>query len=220
MAFLVPFLAKDRGFYLKYGAGRRNHPDATQYRCGGAAERRDRLYRADRLGDPFRRPRIADPRHLDRHQVAILQHHRAEQIQISKDLKGATIGITSIGGTNHISTRMTLRSSVSTRKKTSSLSPSAMKNSCTTLSRSAAPTPSCWRRPYSIQLKREGFPILAKTAQYVTIPFSGLGMTIDRIKNNRAQIKKVLKAEIEVCAICGQPGRHGRSDPQTLQHGR
>ena len=51
--------------------------------------------------------------------------------------------------------------------------------------------------PFSVQLKREGFPILAHTAQYVTIPFSGLGTTIDRIKNNRAQIKKLLKAEIE-----------------------
>ena len=51
--------------------------------------------------------------------------------------------------------------------------------------------------PYSIQLKREGFPILANTAQYVTIPFSGLGTTLDRIKSNRAQIKKLLKAEIE-----------------------
>ena len=51
--------------------------------------------------------------------------------------------------------------------------------------------------PYSIQLKREGFPILANTAQYVTIPFSGLGTTLDRIKNNRAQIKKLLKGEIE-----------------------
>jgi ABC-type nitrate/sulfonate/bicarbonate transport system substrate-binding protein len=31
----------------------------------------------------------------------------------------------------------------------------------------------------------------------VTIPFSGLGTTLDRIKNNRPQIKRLLKAEIE-----------------------
>ena len=51
--------------------------------------------------------------------------------------------------------------------------------------------------PFSVQLKREGFPLLAQTADYVTIPFSGLGTTTDRIKNNRAQIKRLLKAEIE-----------------------
>jgi ABC-type nitrate/sulfonate/bicarbonate transport system substrate-binding protein len=51
--------------------------------------------------------------------------------------------------------------------------------------------------PFSVQLKREGFPLLAHTAEYVTIPFSGLGMTVERIKNNRPQIKRLLKAEIE-----------------------
>jgi ABC-type nitrate/sulfonate/bicarbonate transport system substrate-binding protein len=51
--------------------------------------------------------------------------------------------------------------------------------------------------PFSVQLKREGFPLLAHTAEYVTIPFSGLGTTIERIKSNRAQIKRLLKAEIE-----------------------
>jgi ABC-type nitrate/sulfonate/bicarbonate transport system substrate-binding protein len=51
--------------------------------------------------------------------------------------------------------------------------------------------------PFSVQLKREGFPLLAHTAQYVTIPFSGLGTTIERIKSNRGQVKKLLRAEIE-----------------------
>jgi ABC-type nitrate/sulfonate/bicarbonate transport system substrate-binding protein len=48
-----------------------------------------------------------------------------------------------------------------------------------------------------VQLRREGFPLLAHTAPYVTIPFSGLGTTTDRIRSNRAQIKRLLKAEIE-----------------------
>jgi hypothetical protein len=48
-----------------------------------------------------------------------------------------------------------------------------------------------------VQLKREGFPLIAHTAEYVTIPFSGLGTTVERIKSNRPQIKRLLKAEIE-----------------------
>ena len=51
--------------------------------------------------------------------------------------------------------------------------------------------------PYSVQLKREGYPILANTADHVVIPFSGLGATLDKIKTNRAQVKRLLKAEIE-----------------------
>jgi ABC-type nitrate/sulfonate/bicarbonate transport system substrate-binding protein len=51
--------------------------------------------------------------------------------------------------------------------------------------------------PFSLQLKREGYPMLANTADYVVIPFSGLGTTIERIKSNRPQVKRLLKAEIE-----------------------
>ena len=39
--------------------------------------------------------------------------------------------------------------------------------------------------------------MLANTADYVVIPFSGLGTTIERIKSNRPQVKRLLKAEIE-----------------------
>ncbi len=55
--------------------------------------------------------------------------------------------------------------------------------------------------PFSVQAKREGFPILAQTADHVVIPFSGLGTTIERIKTNRAQVKRVLKAEIEALRL-------------------
>ena len=34
LAFLVPFVAKDRGFLLKDTAGSRAYPDAPQYLCG------------------------------------------------------------------------------------------------------------------------------------------------------------------------------------------
>ena len=51
--------------------------------------------------------------------------------------------------------------------------------------------------PFSLQLKREGYSMLANTADYVVIPFSGLGTTIERIKSNRPQVKRLLKAEIE-----------------------
>ena len=51
--------------------------------------------------------------------------------------------------------------------------------------------------PFSVLLKREGFPLLAHTAQILTFPFSGIGTTTDRIGRNRTQVKKVLKGEIE-----------------------
>jgi ABC-type nitrate/sulfonate/bicarbonate transport system substrate-binding protein len=107
------------------------------------------------------------------------------------------IGLTSIGGTNHVSTRMTLRQfGLDIDKDVKILAIGEEKLMVDTFKMGrvdaivVAP-------PFSVQLKREGFPILAQTADHVVIPFSGLGTTLDRIKNNRAQIKRVLRAEIE-----------------------
>jgi ABC-type nitrate/sulfonate/bicarbonate transport system substrate-binding protein len=114
-----------------------------------------------------------------------------------KDLKGAVIGLASIGGTNHVSTRMTLRQfglDIDKDVKILAIGDEKLMYDTFKMGRvdSIVVAP-----PYSVQLKREGFPILAQTADHVVIPFSGLGTTIDRIKSNRAQVKKLLKAEIE-----------------------
>jgi len=47
--------------------------------------------------------------------------------------------------------------------------------------------------PFSVLLKREGFPLLAHTAQVVSIPFVGLSATVEKIRQNRSQVKKLLK---------------------------
>ena len=117
--------------------------------------------------------------------------------KVMKDLKGATIGMTSIGGTNHVSTRLTLRQfGLDPEKdvKLLAIGDEKLMYEAFKIGRvdSVVVAP-----PFSVQLKREGFPLLAHTAEYVTIPFSGLGTTVERIKNNRPQIKRLLKAEIE-----------------------
>jgi ABC-type nitrate/sulfonate/bicarbonate transport system substrate-binding protein len=52
-----------------------------------------------------------------------------------------------------------------------------------------------------VLLKRDGYSLLANTAEVMTIPFSGLGTTLDRISRNRVQVKKLLKAEIEALRL-------------------
>ena len=46
-------------------------------------------------------------------------------------------------------------------------------------------------------MKREGFPALANTADVVSIPLAGLSATLEKIKQNRSQVKRVLKSEVE-----------------------
>jgi ABC-type nitrate/sulfonate/bicarbonate transport system substrate-binding protein len=114
-----------------------------------------------------------------------------------KDLKGAVIGLTSIGGTNYVSARLTLRHfgfDPDKDVKLLAIGDEKLMYDAFKIGRVdcivVAP-------PYSVLAKRAGYSLLAHTAQHVTIPFSGLGTTIDRIKSNRSQVKKLLKAEIE-----------------------
>ncbi|HSK30306.1 MAG TPA: ABC transporter substrate-binding protein, partial [Candidatus Limnocylindria bacterium] len=114
-----------------------------------------------------------------------------------KDLKGAVIGLTSIGGTNHISTRITLsKLGFNPDRDVKFLAIGDEKVMFDAFKAGRADVV-VLAPPFSVQLKREGFPILAQTAEHVVIPFSGLGTTINRIENHRPQIIRVLKAEIE-----------------------
>jgi ABC-type nitrate/sulfonate/bicarbonate transport system substrate-binding protein len=119
---------------------------------------------------------------------------RFKQVQ---DLKGAIIGLTSIGGTNHVSTRMTLRQhGVDPDKdvKFLAIGDERLVYDAFKFGRvdAVALAP-----PFSLRLKREGYPTLANIADHVVIPFSGLGTTIERIKTQRQQVKRLLRAEIE-----------------------
>jgi len=197
MAFLVPFIAKDRGFYLKQGA----EVELIQMRpnIAVAALLSGDIDYIELIGSAIRSaarglPIRAISTSIKSPFFSVIAQNKFKSV---KDLKGATIGIASIGGTNHISTRLTLKEfGLDPEKdvKLIAIGDEKLIYDAFKIGRTEAVV---LAPPYSIQLKREGFPILANTAQYVTIPFSGLGTTLDRIKSNRAQIKKLLKAEIE-----------------------
>jgi len=197
LAFLVPFVAKDRGLYPKYGS----EVELIQMRpnIAMAALLSGDIDYAELIGSVIRSaarglPVRAISTGIKAPFFSIVAQNKYKSV---KDLKGAVIGLASIGGTNHISTRLTLRQfGLDPDKDVKFLAIGDEKLMYDTFKfgrvESIVVAP-----PFSVQLKREGFPLLAHTADYVTIPFSGLGTTTDRIKTNRAQIKRLLKAEIE-----------------------
>jgi NitT/TauT family transport system substrate-binding protein len=197
MAFLVPFIAKDRGFYLKQGA----EVELIQMRpnIAVAALLSGDIDYIELIGSAIRSaarglPIRAISTSIKSPFFSVIAQNKFKSV---KDLKGATIGIASIGGTNHISTRLTLKEFGLDPEKDVKLIAIGDEKLIYDAFKIGRTDAVVLAPPYSIQLKREGFPILANTAQYVTIPFSGLGTTLARIKSNRAQIKKLLKAEIE-----------------------
>jgi NitT/TauT family transport system substrate-binding protein len=114
-----------------------------------------------------------------------------------KDLKGATIGVTAIGGTNYVSTRLTLRHyglDPDKDVKILAIGDEKLMYEAFKVGRvdSIVVAP-----PFSVILKREGFPLLAHTGELLNFPFSGLGTTLDKIGKNRAQARKLLRGEIE-----------------------
>jgi NitT/TauT family transport system substrate-binding protein len=201
MAFLVPFVAKDRGLYLKNGT----EVELIQMRPNVAmaallsgdidyVELIGSIIRSGAKGLPVR----AISTSIKAPFFSFVAQNRYKNM---KDLKGAVIGLTSIGGTNHVSTRLTLRQFGLDPEKDVKLLAIGDEKLMYDVFKLGRVDCVVLAPPYSVQLKREGFPLLAHTAQYVTIPFSGLGTTLDRIKSNRAQIKRLLKAEIEGMAF-------------------
>jgi len=197
LAFLVPFVSKDRGLYAKHGT----EVEIIQMRpnVAMAALISGDIQYVELIGSIIRGAAKGLPvRAISTGIKAPFFSFVAQnKYKSMKDLKGAIIGITSIGGTNHVSTRITLRQfGLDPEKdvKLLAIGDEKLMYDAFKIGRIDAIVVA---PPFSVQLKREGFPLLAHTAEYVTIPFSGLGTTIERIKSNRTQIKRLLKAEIE-----------------------
>ena len=201
LAFLVPFVAKDRGLYAKQGID----AELIQIKPGvamGALISGDVDY-AELIGSVIRSaakglPVRAISTSIKAPFFSFLAQNRFKNI---KELKNGTIGVTAIGGTNHISTQMTLKHfgiDPAKEVKLIAIGDERLMYDALKIGRVDAIVVA---PPFSVLLKREGYPLLANTADVMTIPFSGLGTTIDRINRNRPQVKKLLRAEIEALRL-------------------
>ena len=197
LAFLVPFVAKDRGFYAKHGI----EAELIQVRpnVAMAALLSGDIDYVELIGSIIRSAgRGAPVRAISTSIKAPFFSFAANsKFKTIKDLKGATIGVTAIGGTNYVSTRLTLRHyglDPDEDVKILAIGDEKLMYEAFRIGRVdcvvVAP-------PFSVILRREGFPLLAHTGELLNFPFSGLGTTLDKIAKNRAQARKLLRGEIE-----------------------
>ena len=197
LAFLVPFVAKDRGFYAKHGI----EAELIQVRpnVAMAALLSGDIDYVELIGSIIRSAgRGAPVRAISTSIKAPFFSFAANsKFKTIKDLKGATIGVTAIGGTNYVSTRLTLRHyglDPDKDVKILAIGDEKLMYEAFKIGRvdSVVVAP-----PFSVILRREGFPLLAHTGELLNFPFSGLGTTLDKIGKNRAQARKLLRGEIE-----------------------
>jgi NitT/TauT family transport system substrate-binding protein len=197
LAFLVPFVAKDRGLYTKHGI----EAELIQVRpnVAMAALLSGDIDYVELIGSIIRSAgRGAPVRAISTSIKAPFFSFAANgKFKTIKDLRGATIGVTAIGGTNYVSTRLTLRHyglDPDKDVKILAIGDEKLMYEAFKIGRVdcvvVAP-------PFSVILRREGFPLLAHTGELLNFPFSGLGTTLDKIGKNRAQARKLLRGEIE-----------------------
>lgn len=197
LSFLAAFIAKDRGFYAKNGLG----AELVQARPavniaalvsgdGDYAEVFGSAIRSAARGAPVRAFSTSI-------KAPFFSLVVPPSIKSVKELKGRVIGVTSLGGTNQISGRLLLQHfGLDPDRDVKFLAIGEEKFVVEALKAKrvdailVAP-------PFSILMKREGFVLLANTADVASIPLAGLSTTLDKIKQNRSQVKRVLKAEVE-----------------------
>lgn len=206
LAFLIPFIAKDRGFYATNGLNAelvqvRPSVNIAALLSGDAdyAEVLGSAIRSAARGAPVR----AFSTSIKAPFFSLVVHPSIKSV---KELKGRVIGVTSIGGTNQISGRLLLQHfGIDPEREVKFLAIGEEKFMVEAFKIRrvdavlVAP-------PFSVLLKREGFPLLANTAQVLSIPFVGLSTTVEKIRQNRSQAKRVFKAEVEAL-------RYFRDDP-------
>ncbi|HEV8341975.1 MAG TPA: ABC transporter substrate-binding protein [Candidatus Binatia bacterium] len=197
LAFLTAFVAKDRDFYAKNGL----NVELVQVRPGvaiAALLSGDADY-AEVLGSAIRSAARGAPIRAVSTSIKAPFFSLAAQpgIKSVKELKARSIGVTAIGGTNYISARLLLQHfglDPDREAKIIAIGDEKLMYEALKIRRVDAVMVA---PPFSVLLKREGFPLLAHTAQVLSIPFVGLSATLDKIRKNRLQVKNVLKAEVE-----------------------
>ena len=207
LGFLQMFLAKDRGFYAAQGLEteliRVSPVAAVSALIGGDADYTELLtssVRAAAKGAPIRVVSMAVG-------APFFSLVGRSPFKAVKDLKGATIGVNAIGGSNYISTRMLLlHYGVDPERDIKMLPLGDHKTlyEALKLGRVDAVTVN---PPFSVLLMREGFPLLAHSAKIVSFPIGGVATTLKKINQNHDQVKRVVKAEMEAL-------RYLRQQPQ------
>ena len=197
LSFLAAFIARDRGFYAKNGLSAelvqaRPTVNIAALVSGDVdyAEVFGSAIRSAARGAPVR----AFSTSIKAPFFSLIVN---PTIKSFKDLKGRVIGVTSLGGTNQISGRLMLQHFGIDPDRDVKFLAIGEEKFVVEAFKTKRVDAILVAPPFSILMKREGFTALANTADVVSIPLAGLSATVEKIKQNRSQVKRVLKSEIE-----------------------
>jgi NitT/TauT family transport system substrate-binding protein len=197
LTFLAAFIAKDRGFYARNGL----NAELIQARpaVNIAALLSGDVDYVEVFGSAIRSAARGAPIRAFSNSIKAPFFSLIAQPSIKsvKDLKGRVIGVTSIGGTNQISGRLLFQHFGVDPDKDLKFLAIGEEKFVVEAFKAKRVDAILVAPPFSIMMKRAGFSVLANAADIVAFPLAGLSTTVDKIKQNRSQVKRVLKSEIE-----------------------
>ena len=210
LTYLETFVSKDRGFYAKNGF------EAELIMVGpsvglmallsGDVDYFAPLGSVIRLagkGGPVRAISASRP-------FSFLVMAAQPQYKNVRELNGKIVGVSFLGGGHHLYTKLLLRHFGIDPDRHAKIIPVGDQKLVYQALKIGRVDAVMVDPPFSVMLKREGFPILARVSDVVPIPAGGLGTTLRKINNNRSQVKRVLKADLESL-------RYLRSNPQEIK---
>ena len=117
--------------------------------------------------------------------------------QTVQELKGKVIGVTDPGGTNYQVTKLILAHYGLTAPKDVPLLTIGDEKLILDALLSGRVAAAAISPPWPFEAERHGFKILVKASDVAQFPFVGVTANIDKIKGQREQVKKVIRAELD-----------------------
>jgi len=195
LPFLSPFVAKEKGFYLKQGLD----VDLVQVapRLAITALATNQVDYSMNIGSTMRAAMRGLPVRAVASSTIAPFFALVSKEKSVQDLKGKVLGVTDPGGTNYQVTKLILAHYGLVALKDVTLLTIGEERIILEAMLAGRIAGGAISPPWPFEAERQGFKILVKAADILQFPFVGPTAHLDKIKNQREQVKRVIRAEVE-----------------------
>ncbi|OGQ83359.1 MAG: hypothetical protein A3F90_07995 [Deltaproteobacteria bacterium RIFCSPLOWO2_12_FULL_60_19] len=195
LPFLSVFVAKEKGFYLKQGLD----VDLVQVapRLAITALAINQVDYSMNIGSTMRAAMRGLPVRAVASSTIAPFFALVSKEKSVQDLKGKLLGVTDPGGTNYQVTKLILSHYGLVPLKDVQLLTIGEEKIILEAMLAGRIAGGAISPPWPFEAERQGFKILVKAADILQFPFVGPTAHLDKIKNQREQVKRVIRAEVD-----------------------
>jgi ABC-type nitrate/sulfonate/bicarbonate transport system substrate-binding protein len=195
LPFLSAFVAKEKNFYLKHGLEAELIQVAPRLAITALAT--NQVDYSLNIGSSMRAAMRGLPVRAVASSTIAPFFALVSREKTVQDLRGKLLGVTDPGGTNYQVTKLILSHYGLVPLKDVQLLTIGEEKLLLDAMLAGRIAGAAISPPWPFEAERHGFKILVKASDIVQFPFVGPTAHLDKIKNQREQIKRVVRAEIE-----------------------